>query len=353
MPLAQRLGEPEVRERLASWLGKRLDAPVELTGFDAPAFSGFSNETLLVDATWADHGQTKTRGLAVRLEPGQHQVFTDTLFDTQVRVLSSLDQTIVPVPEILWFEPDRDVLGAAFFVMARVEGRVPPDNPPYHVAGWLHEVSPEMRAHVWWSGLDAMASIHRLDPHWAGLTFLPVVDAKAQLVKDREYVEWVLEGRPYPMLDEALSRLEPKIPAHDITPAVVWGDARIGNIMFDGAGDVAAVLDWEMVSLGNPVADLAWFLLLDRHHSEALDVPRLPGFPSREETVSRWEAKTGYDARDLEWWELLSAVRYAAILTRVMDLMDDSGMMPGAREFMSLENTSTKLLQAILDERAV
>jgi aminoglycoside phosphotransferase (APT) family kinase protein len=353
VPITQRLDQSDVRDRFAAWLGERLGSTVELSGFDSPAFSGFSNETLLVEATWTEKGSSQSRGLAVRLEPGQHQVFSDTLFETQVRVMTALSATIVPVPEILWFEPDPSVLGAAFFVMGRLDGRVPPDNPPYHVAGWLHEVSPEMRAKVWWSGLDAMASIHRLDPHWAGLTFLPVVDAKAQLLKDRDYAEWVLQGREYPVLDEAFARLEGSVPSHDTNPAVVWGDARIGNIMFDQAGEVQAVLDWEMVSLGNPIADLAWFLLLDRHHSEACGVPRLPGFPSREETVARWEAKTGYDARDLGWWELLGAVRYAAILTRVMDLLDDSGMMPGARGFMSLENTSTTLLRAILDDGRV
>lgn len=348
MPITQRLDDAAVRGRLSAWLAERLGPDVELSGFDSPAFSGFSNETLLLDATWTERGERRTRGLAVRLEPGQHQVFTDTLFETQVRVMSALSATVVPVPEILWFERDRTVVGAAFFVMGRLEGRVPPDNPPYHVAGWLHEVTPQMRARVWWNGLDAMASIHRLDPHWAGLSFLPVVDAKAQLLRDRDYAAWVLEDREYPILDEAFGRLEAGVPRSDPTPAVCWGDARIGNIMFDDAGDVVAVMDWEMVSLGNPIADLAWFLLLDRHHSEACDVPRLAGFPSREETIARWEARTGNDARDLDWWELLSAARYAAILTRVMDLLDDSGMMPGARGFMSLDNTSTKLLRSIL-----
>ncbi|MCA1726730.1 MAG: phosphotransferase family protein, partial [Actinobacteria bacterium] len=269
MPLVQRLAQPELRERLSAWLAEHLGPDVELSGFDSPAFSGFSNETLLLDATWTERGETRTRGLAVRLEPGQHQVFTDTLFDTQVRVMSALGATVVPVPEVLWSEPDTNVLGAAFFVMARLEGRVPPDNPPYHVAGWLHEVSPEMRTKVWLNGLDAMASIHRLDPHWAGLSFLPVIDANAQLLRDRDYAAWVLEGREYPLLDEAFARLEAAVPSHDVTLAVVWGDARIGNMMFDAAGDVVAVMDWEMVSLGNPIADLAWFLLLDRHHSEA------------------------------------------------------------------------------------
>jgi aminoglycoside phosphotransferase (APT) family kinase protein len=355
MAIAARLDDPDVRDRLASWLAGQIGTPrVELSGFDAPALSGYSNETLLADAAWTNGaGERITRGIAVRMEPAKHQVFPDTMFDTQVRVMRALSATVVPVPEILWFEPDPKVLGSPFFVMGRLDGRAAPDNPPYHVSGWLQEASPELRARIWWNGVDAMASIHRLDPQWAGVTFLDVVDAKEQLRRDHAYADWALEGRPYPLLDQAFEILEAKVPSRDVRPALVWGDSRIGNILFDAAGNVQAVVDWEMVSLGDPVADLAWFLLLDRHHSDACDVPRLAGFPSREETIARWEAKTGYDAGDLDWWELLGAVRYAAILTRVLDLLDDSGAMPGAREFMSLENTSTKLLRLYLDDARV
>jgi aminoglycoside phosphotransferase (APT) family kinase protein len=353
--IASRLDHAAVRERLAPWLAERLGATsaVELTDLGGPAFSGYSNETLLLEAAWTEGDQQRSRGLCVRLEPTEHRVFHDTLFETQVRVMRALDATVVPVPEILWYEADASILGAPFFVMGLLGGQAPPDNPPYHVSGWLHDASPEMRSRVWLNGLDAMASIHRLDPHWAGVTFLDVVDAGGHLERDRAYAEWVLQGRAYPLLEDAFARLEAGVPTRDVRPALVWGDARIGNILFDDDGEVVAVLDWEMVTIGNPVADLAWFLLLDRHHSEACEAPRLAGLPSREETVARWEAKTAYDARDLEWWELLGAVRFAAIMTRVLDLLDDSGVMPGARESMSLDNTATKLLRIVLDEGRV
>jgi aminoglycoside phosphotransferase (APT) family kinase protein len=104
-----------------------------------------------------------------------------------------------------------------------------------------------------------------------------------------------------------------------------------------------------MVHVGDPVGDLVWFLLLDRHHSEACDVPRLDGFPGHEETVARWVTLTGRSADDLRWWMLLAAARYAAILTRVMDLLEDTGLLLGARG-MAFENTSTKLLRAVLDD---
>jgi aminoglycoside phosphotransferase (APT) family kinase protein len=340
------------RHQLADWLESKVGRPVELTGQPGPAFSGFSNETLLFDAAWTTaDGEPRTLGLAVRLEPSGHQVFPDTLFDTQVRVMQALSPTDVKVPEILWHEPDRSVLGAAFFVMRKLTGRVPPDNPPYHVAGWLHEVTPSVRERIWWNGLDAMTAVHRLDFEAAGLRFLDGVDVPRALGVVREYVDWVLQDRPYPLVEEAMDRLGASIPEQRDEPVLCWGDSRIGNVMYDDDGEVVAVMDWEMVTIGDPLADLSWFLLLDRHHSEACGVPRLEGFPSHPDTVARWEAATGRSAEGLSWWMLLGAARYAAVLTRVMDLLEGTGMMPGAKD-MAFENTSTTLLRAILDDSA-
>jgi aminoglycoside phosphotransferase (APT) family kinase protein len=78
-------------------------------------------------------------------------------------------------------------------------------------------------------------------------------------------------------------------------------------------------------------------------------VERLEGFPSHEATVARWSELTGRDTAGLGWWMTLGAARYAAILTRVMDLLEDTGMLPGARG-MAFDNTSTKLLRAVLDD---
>ena len=341
MPVRSELDPEQTQAALTSWVGSKLGREVALWPLPGPAFSGFSNETLLYDVSW-DGGST---GIAVRLEPSGHQVFPDTAFETQIRVIRALEPTEVRAPRILWDEPDRDVLGAKFFVMERIDGRAPPDNPPYHVAGWLHEVSPGTRAAVWWNGLEQMAEVHRLPP----FEFLPVRTAKEQLVMDREYTAWVLQGREYGLVTDTLDELERTMPATEPTPAQCWGDSRIGNVLFDDHGEALAVLDWEMVHVGNPVGDLIWFLLLDRHHSESCDAPRLEGFPSHEETVARWEELTGREATDLRWWMTLGAARYAAILTRVMDLLEDTGLLPGARG-MAFDNTSTKLLRAILDE---
>jgi aminoglycoside phosphotransferase (APT) family kinase protein len=346
VPVRSELDQEEVRARLARWLSAKLGYEVSLTALPGPAFSGFSNETLLFDATW----DARKLGMAVRLEPSGHQVFPDAAFSTQVRVIRSLERTGVRAPRILWDEPhpDPSVLGGAFFVMERVDGRAPPDNPPYHVAGWLHEVSPEIRARIWWNGLEQMAAVHRLEP----FDFLPPRTAKEQLVLDREYAAWVLGDREYPIVAQTMDELERTMPTTEAPAAQCWGDSRIGNILYDDAGEALAVLDWEMVHVGNPLGDLAWFLLLDRHHSESCDAPRLDGFPSHEDTVARWAELTGRDTNDLRWWLTLGAARYAVILTRVMDLLEDTGLLPGARG-MAFDNTSTKLLRSILADGGV
>ena len=107
-----------------------------------PGLSGFSNETLLFDARW----DGVTQRLVIRVEPTGHTVFPATAFDTQVAVLRALAEVpSVPVPEVLWFEEDDDVLGARFVCMRRVEGEVPADNPSYHAEGWMTALDPAAR----------------------------------------------------------------------------------------------------------------------------------------------------------------------------------------------------------------
>jgi aminoglycoside phosphotransferase (APT) family kinase protein len=344
--------QAQTRSALAAWLGARTGADsVEVGEVSIPGLSGFSNETLLVDATWDAGGGPATRGLALRVEPSGHQVFPSTEFDAQVRVLRALHRDgSVPVPEVLWFEEDLSVLGARFIAMPRVGGQVPADSPSYHVEGWVVALSEDERAAVWTSGLDTMAAIHRLDRVGLGLDWIPVPTPSEQLDIDRAYRTFAAGEVPYPCVDQAFEILAATIPPAMDEPALCWGDSRIGNMIFAADGSVAAVLDWEMVTAGDPVQDLAWYLLLDRHHHEGFGVPRLPGFPDRAATVARWEAASGRSAEHLAWYELLGAARYAAVMTRVMKLLDASGVFPGAAE-MAYDQTGSQLLERLLAER--
>lgn len=336
------------RARLARWLEARTGAErVEVGELTIPGLSGFSNETLLFDATWGGD----VHPLAIRVEPSGHTVFPSTAFDAQVQVMQALGaEGSVPVPAVLWFDKDTDVLGARFVVMERVEGQVPGDSPSYHADGWMPALDPPARRRVWESGLDTMAAIHRLDRKAVGLGWIPAVTPAAQLDLDHEYRSFAAGDVAYPPVDLAFEILHSTMPPEDAAPALCWGDSRIGNMIFAADQSVAAVLDWEMVTAGDPVQDLAWYLLLDRHHWEGFGVPRLPGLPDRAETIARWEARSGRSAEHLEWYELLGAARYASIMTRVMVLLDRGGVLPGATE-MAYDQTGSQLLSRMLDER--
>jgi len=102
----------QARARLTSWLGAKLGAgEVAISDIDAPATTGFSNETLLFDAAWTEGGREHSQGFAVRVKPGAYTIFLESAFETQYRVLRALsERTQVPVPPTLWYEDDASVL---------------------------------------------------------------------------------------------------------------------------------------------------------------------------------------------------------------------------------------------------
>jgi aminoglycoside phosphotransferase (APT) family kinase protein len=344
------------RERLARWLAARIPEARELrlSELRAPQSSGFSNDTLLFEAEYTRAGRAQREALVARIQPTGFQIFPEYDMALQFRTLELLAKTPVPVPRVRWLEAsDASVLGASFYLMEQVAGRVPPDNPPYHVAGFVTELSPEERAELWWGGISCIAKIHRLDWRAAGFGFLdrPERGATAleqQLATYAEYLRWAAGGREQPTIEAAFAWLRKHRPADEPT-VLSWGDARIGNILFDGTRP-AAVLDWEMVGIGSPEMDLAWQIFLDRHHSEGVGQPRLAGFPSTEATVERYRELTGFQVRNLHYYEVFAGFRFAVIMLRIAQQLLAYGLLDesAAREF-ERNNTVTRLLARLLD----
>jgi aminoglycoside phosphotransferase (APT) family kinase protein len=130
---------------------------------------------------------------------------------------------------------------------------------------------------------------------------------------------------------------------------LLWGDARIGNIIFAGTRP-AAVIDWEMVTLGSPEEDLAWAVFLDRHHSEGLSVPRLEGFPSFEETVERYQEWSGFEVRNLHFWQVFAGFRFGVIMARLAQQMVHYQVMtPEQGRTFEIDNMATRLLANLLE----
>jgi aminoglycoside phosphotransferase (APT) family kinase protein len=108
---------------------------------------------------------------------------------------------------------------------------------------------------------------------------------------------------------------------------ITWGDARLANQMYRD-GEVVAVLDWEMVALGDPRIDLGWWLFCDEVLTRGAGQERLPGFPSRDETVARWEELTGRSGDDLHWFLVFAALRFTVVMLRLGTLLHEMGVVP-------------------------
>jgi aminoglycoside phosphotransferase (APT) family kinase protein len=358
MPTMWKRDFEEAREKLTGWVMRKLPGATEvgISELVEPQTSGFSNETLLCDLSWKEGGEAKRESLVIRVQPTGFTVFPEYDLGLQYRTMSLLGAAGVPVPPLFWLESDDvSLLGAPFYVMGRVEGRVPPDNPPYHVTGWVTEISPAERAAIWWSGVEALAMVHRLDYRAAGFAFLEQPEQGAtplewQLRYYDRYLAWAARGKAQPIAERAREWLWKNMPEGEPT-CLQWGDARIGNIIFADTRP-AAVLDWEMVTLGSPEADLAWSIFLDRHHSEGLETPRLEGFPSYDETVARYQELTGHRVRHLHYYQVFAGYRFAVIMMRIAQQMVHYGLMDGVAGYdFEIDNTVTRLLAKLLERR--
>jgi aminoglycoside phosphotransferase (APT) family kinase protein len=332
--------DPETTARqLTRWLTEVAGlADVAVGAIEIPAATGFSNETILFDARWRDGDSEPTaRRLVVRIAPRDYTVFLEANFEEQFRVMQALgEHSDVPVPTMLWFEDDPAWFDSPFWIMERVDGEVPSDAPPYATEGWLHDANLEQQAKLWWNGIEAMAAVHRVDWRALGLDFVDDPDRGARGVEQQlRYYEEALawaeaaeDGKPHTGARAALAWLnahQPDSPPDAAT--IVWGDARLGNQM-SRDGEIVAVLDWEMVALGDPRLDLGWWIFCDDVLSTGTGGSRLPGFPSPAATVARWEELTGREAGDLHWFVVFAALRFTVVMLRLGTLLFAMGYSP-------------------------
>jgi aminoglycoside phosphotransferase (APT) family kinase protein len=313
----------DARARLADWLARELPDATDLVlaPFTLPTGNGGSNETLLSSLRWTDANGGHEQGVVVRVEPPvEDALFFESDFTHQRLVLTALhaDGT-VPVPRILWWNDDPEPLGAAFWIMERIEGQVPSDWPSYNVAGFLADACAKRRRAMWESAVDALASLHRVAARttWPGLakTERGATGLDQQIWWWRHQFDLATHPAGAPPLALALeASLLADVPDERPTE-LSWGDARVGNMIF-ASDECRAMLDWEMVSLGGALEDLGWWLFLDRWSSEGFGAKRLEGLGTRDETIRRWEAATARSAEGVEWYERFAAYRMQAIMMR-------------------------------------
>ena len=336
--LSRQVELSELQSKLLDWLQNKMPEARDLAISNLErSGAGISNETFLFNLAWQDHGKPKSEAMVLRCAPRSSPVYPDYDLSIQFRVMKALHGARFPVARVRWLEQDEKVLGTAFYVMGRIEGVVPPEFPPYHSFGVYFDATPQQRSRMWWSAIEAMSRVHQADWKSLGLSFLGVPKGSTgpldrQLDYFERYLNWAKDtpDERQPILEAALKWLR----ENRYSPARVtlcWGDARMPNTMFSPDGDVVALFDWEMAFLGDPQADLAFFLLLDWVDSEGYGIPRLEGAPGREETVRRYQELTGWKVDQLHYNEVFAVFRAGIVMLKVLKNFKKLGVaMPEA-----------------------
>ncbi|MET8211463.1 phosphotransferase family protein [Streptomyces sp. NPDC005373] len=295
---------------LRPWLAPRLGVDdVRLENLVYPSGAGVSNETILFDARSA----VGVEELVLRVAPAPaHQMFFEPRFRNQYDMLATLRQLgAVRVPEVLWFEDEPTLLGQPFYVMRRMRGRVPVSMPAYNATGWLTEATAAERRTLWEEAVRQLAAVHRSPVAEFSFLHPPGHGApgdEQQLTYWRQFASWALADTVPDTVHELFDWVTDHRPPAS-APGLSWGDARIGNMMFDDSYRIVGVMDWEQASLAGPMADLGWWLLFDDIHSVEHGIPRLDGLGTRQETLDLWEELTGRTVENLLWHEVFAGLK--------------------------------------------
>jgi len=326
-----------LRERLLRWFTHRFgaDAAPEVSEVTSPSGSGMSSETLLFDASWSDRGSRERASLVARLAPDARDVpiFPSYDMEMQFRLIELVAaHSDVPVPGTRWLEPDPSHLGSPFFVMNRVQGRVPTDNPPYLVTGWMKELDANQRVSFRDHTVGAIASLHAIDVEKLDTDFLEFdlpgdTHLRRHFENQKRYYAWI--EREVPIVERSFEWLERNWPQQEGPAVISWGDARIGNVMYrqDGVEPVA-LLDWEMAGLAPRGADLGWLIFFHAFWEDLVapsGVETLPDLFPAQRVAETYERLSGQAVSDLDWYRAYAGLRHAIIMARIVARMVSFG----------------------------
>jgi aminoglycoside phosphotransferase (APT) family kinase protein len=297
-----------IRARLAAFIAGEVGGVVEV-GTLKRYTVGFSWVTYGFRADWTQDGERMERDLILRAGP-PNGIFGPYKASPEFVTLQALTGgSKVPVPGVYWFSDASDALGAPFFVCDLVPGDAP--------IPWTHDGGPafddERRLLLGGQFVRALAELHNFD--WQGTPVAgidgskdPARTALAQVdYWEGNLAKW--SSRRVPMLELAAIWLRENAPvARKIS--IVHGDYRIGNFL-EKDGKITAILDWEIVRLGDPVEDLGWICLQAWRGRS----PHMCHFFTREELRDRYAALTGIDVSlaDMRYWEVFGTYKLAVM----------------------------------------
>ena len=300
--------------RLTAWFERNVE------GFAGPLTvnrlgGGQSNPTF--------EALTPSRGYILRSKPLGKLLPTAHMVEREFRVLDALGPTAFPAPRVYALCEDLEVTGAVFYVMDRVEGRILRDST-------LPECAPAERRAIWTDMVETLAELHSLDPDTLGLGDF----GKREGYLARQIKRWTGQYRASEIqqieaMETLIGALEESRPA-DGEVRLIHGDFKIDNVVLaPERPEVAAVLDWELSTLGNPLADFSYLLMNwvmpsdQRSGLRDVDLDAL-GIPTVDEVVARYGEKTGRgDLGNVDWLFSYNLFRLAAICQGIVGRVRD------------------------------
>jgi len=298
---------------LAAWMdGEGLpDGPIT----DVTSLAGGSQNIIL-------RFRRGPRDYVLRRPPAKPRPESSETMRREARVLAALAGTDVPHPRLVAACCDEAVLGAAFYLMEPIDGFNPISAP----LPAPHAEDPAMRHAMGLALVDGAAALSRVDYRSVGLDGL----GKPEGYLERQVSHWrrQLDGYrsianwPGPDSLPGVTAVGEWLDAHrpsGSAAAILHGDYSIGNVMYRRDGPaLAAIVDWELATIGDPLIDLGWILATWRDSRDidigVLRVEPFEGFPTPEELIERYADGSGRDVRDINWYVVLACFKLAIIL---------------------------------------
>lgn len=330
-------------DELHEWLGKRgitLRPPLR----EDLVSGGRSNLTYLIGG--ADGSQ-----VILRRPPFDLVLATAHDMNREWRFISALRDTAVPVPRALARDEAGELFGVPFYVMSYVEGLVP------HDAGRAATLEIPARAALAADLIDVMVALHAVDIDSVGLADI----ARREGYIDRQLRRWKRQWDQSACTDitavgQGYDRLAALVP-DQVRTGIVHGDLRLGNVICDPAGHIRAVLDWELATLGDPMADLSWLLSswtepgdpAARDAGTSASPSVLEGFPSREWLINRYAEGSGADVSKLPFYLAFSIWRGVCISAGVYTRYFSGAMADDGFDFAPMRKSIDVRAGEVLD----
>jgi aminoglycoside phosphotransferase (APT) family kinase protein len=239
----------------------------------------------------------------------------------EARVLGALADSDVPHPRLIAACPQEDVLGAAFYLMEPIDGFNPTVGLPP-----LHAGDPRVRHAMGLSLADGIAALGRVDHVAAGLSDLGRAEGflerqvgrwKKQLASYQEYEGWAGPGE-IAGIEEVGAWLDAHRP-QSFKPGIIHGDYHLANVLYRfDSPDLAAIVDWELTTIGDPLLDLGWLMATwpeaDGPEAGNVSVQPWDGFPTAAELVDRYAGQSERDVSAIHWYGVLACYKLGIIL---------------------------------------